>query len=132
MKNANRNMTLAAIAALALTVAPSALADMRIDVGFPLPPPPHRVIRHFPAPPLPVVEFRGEFGDRDGRYYDRDRYDDRWRRNEYRRYHNARYRDGWIWVPGHWVNGYPPGAAFISSYRGPYRYWVEGGWERCR
>ena len=55
MKNAHRNMILAAAAALTLAVAPSALADVRVHVNLPLPPAPHKVLRHLPVPPLPVV-----------------------------------------------------------------------------
>ena len=53
MKNANRNMILAAAAALTLAVAPSAPADVRVHVSLPLPPAPHKVLRHLPARPAP-------------------------------------------------------------------------------
>ena len=139
MKNANRNMTLAAVAALALTVAPSALADVRIRVNLPPPPPPHEVLGHFPAPPLPDVEFRGRFGDADDRYdgrWDyRNRYrDDRWRANEYRRYRYGRYRDRgrWVFVEGRWCERPFPGAVWIRGHYDRYGYWVDGYWARYR
>ena len=66
MKNADRNILLAATAALALAVAPSALADVRIHVNLPLPPPPHEVLRHAPLPPPPHVDVRVERRDRLG------------------------------------------------------------------
>ena len=53
MKNANRNMILAAAAALTLAVAPSGPAGGRGHVSLPLPPAPPKVLRHLPAPPPP-------------------------------------------------------------------------------
>ena len=53
MKNARRNIALAAVAAATLALAPSALADVRIHLNLPLPPPPHEVLKHLPVPPLP-------------------------------------------------------------------------------
>jgi hypothetical protein len=87
MKNANRNTLLAATAALALVVAPSALADLRVSVNLPKPPSPREVLRHLPAPPVVQVADR----DRGQRYDGRDRgYDNRNRQNDGNRYDRNR------------------------------------------
>ncbi|MBI5446683.1 MAG: hypothetical protein HY900_36375 [Deltaproteobacteria bacterium] len=88
MKNANRNILLAATAALALVVAPSALADLRLSVNLPKPPSPREVLSHLPAPPLVQFADRNHGQRNDGR--DRG-YDDRDRRNDGRRNHGNRY-----------------------------------------
>jgi hypothetical protein len=88
MNNANRNTLLAATAALALVVAPSALADLRVSVNLPTPPSPREVLSHLPGSPVEQVADRY----RDRRYDDRDRgYDDRDRWNDGRRYDRDRY-----------------------------------------
>jgi len=125
MKNADRNILLAATAALALAVAPSALADVRILVNLPLPPPPHEVLRHAPLPPPPHVDVRVERRDRWSRD---DRYrDDRWR-------HDRRYNDRarWAYVEGRWVKRPFPGAVWVDGYHDRWGRWVSGYWTRAR
>lgn len=88
MNNANRNTLLAATAALALVVAPSALADLRVSVNLPKPPSPREVLRHLPAPPMVHIADR----NRGQRYDDRDRgYDNRYRRGDGNRYDGHRH-----------------------------------------
>jgi len=88
MKNANRNVLLAATATLALVVAPAAFADLRANVNLPKPPSPREVRRHLPAPPVAQVADRS----RGRRYEDRDRgYDHRYRRNDGRGNDGNRY-----------------------------------------
>ena len=88
MKNANRNILLAATAALALVVAPAAFADLRASVNLPKPPSPREVLRHLPAPPVVQVADR----NRGQRYDGRDRgYDNRNQRNDGRRNDRNRY-----------------------------------------
>jgi hypothetical protein len=86
MKNANRNTLLAATAALALVVAPSALADLRVSVNLPKPPSPREVLRHLPAPPMVQVADR----NRGQRYDGRDRGYDNRNRNDRGRYDRNR------------------------------------------
>ena len=135
MKNARRNMTLAAVSALALAVAPSALADARIHLSLPLPPSPHQVLRHLPVPP-PLPGIRVEVDRHDGgrwNYENRHR-DDRYRAYENHAYRDVRYRnDGrWVWVEGRWVERPFPGAVWVSGYTDRYGYWVSGYWARYR
>ena len=130
MKNANRNILLAATAALALAVAPSALADVRIHVNLPLPPPPHEVLRHAPLPPPPHVDIRVDRRDRDrhGRWNYENRYrDDRWR-------HDPRYRDRarWAYVEGRWVKRPFRGAVWVDGYHDRWGRWIPGYWTRAR
>jgi hypothetical protein len=129
MKNANRNMLLAATAALALAVAPSALADVRIHVNLPLPPPPHKVLRHLPPPPRPPAV---EFGYRGPvRYGDRWNYENRYRDDRYRpnRYRN---RDRWAYVEGRWVVRPFRGAVWVDGHYDGWGRWVPGYWTRVR
>ena len=127
MKNARRNMTLAAIAALTLAAAPSALADVRIRVDLPLPPPPHRVLRHLPPPPPPpVVEFGHRHRDYD-RWNSENRYrDDRWK-------NDRRYRDRrWAFVEGRWVLRPYRGAVWVRGHHDLHGRWIPGYWTRAR
>lgn len=126
MKNANRNIFLAATAALAFAVAPSALADVRIHVNLPLPPPPHEVLGHRPPPP-PRIDFgyRPDRYDRDGRWD----YGNRYRDDRYRRY---RDRDRWAFVEGHWVRRPFRGAVWVDGYYDRWGRWVPGYWTRVR
>jgi hypothetical protein len=88
MKNANRNVLVAATAALALVVAPSALAELRLSVNLPKPPSPRELLRHLPAPPVVQVADR----NRGERYENRDRgYDNRYQRNDGQRNDGNRY-----------------------------------------
>ena len=131
MKNANRNMILAAAAAVTLSVAPSGLADVRIHVNLPLPPSPHEVLRHLPVPPLPVVGIRHD--DHNGRWNYENRYrDDRYGSNGYR--HDSRYRnrDLWVFVEGRWVARPYRGAAWVSGFYDLHGRWVPGYWTRAR
>ncbi len=125
MKNARRNISLAAVAALALAVAPSALADVRIRVNLPLPlpPPPGYVLRHLPAPPPPPVV---DFGYRNRGYdrYGRERYDGRWVR--YGRPDRGRY----VWVEGRWVERPFAGAIWVTGFYDRRGAWVPGYWTR--
>jgi hypothetical protein len=129
MKNARRNIALAALAAATLAVAPSALADVRIHVSLPVPPPPHKVLRHLPAPPLPPppVVVHEDRGYLDGRWnYENRHRDDRWHGRH--RHHD---RCGHVWVEGRWVVPPYPGAVWVSGYRDRYGYWVAGYWVRA-
>ena len=130
MKNARRNIFLAAAAALTLAAAPSALAEVRIHVNLPLPPPPHEVLRHLPVPPLPHVVVHDGHRGYDGRW----NYENRHRDDRYARYHDARYRDRdrWVWVEGRWVARPYPGAVWVNGYYDRYGYWVTGYWARTR
>jgi hypothetical protein len=125
MKNANRNLLLAATAAVALAMAPSALADVRIHVNLPLPPPPHVLVRHLPPPPpLPSVELR---------YHDG--YDARWDYgNCYRddRYRRTRDRDRWVFVEGRWVRRPFRGAVWVSGHYDLHGRFIPGYWARAR
>jgi hypothetical protein len=131
MKNANRNMILAAAAALTLAVAPSAPADVRVHVNLPLPPAPHEVLRHLPVPPLPaVVDVR-----HDGRWNYENRYrDDRYgyRHNGYR--YDSRYRDAarWAYVEGRWIARPYRGAVWVTGYYDRWGRWLPGYWTRVR
>ena len=127
MKNTHRNIALAAVAALTLAVAPSALADVRLHVSLPLPPPPHTVLRHLPPPPpLPVVhvERYGRYGD--GRW----NYENRYRDDRYDR----RYRDSrrWAWVEGRWVRRPFYGAVWVDGHYDLHGRWIAGYWVRYR
>ena len=130
MKNANRNILLAATAALALAVAPSALADVRIHVNLPLPPPPHEVLRHAPLLPPPHVDIRVDRRDRDrhGRWS----HDSRYRGDQWR--HDHRSRDGarWAFVEGRWVKRPFLGAVWVDGYHDRRGRWVPGYWTRAR
>lgn len=108
MKNARRNLVLAAVAATSLALAPSARADMRIHVSLPLPPLPHVVVRHapLPVPPAPVVY----------------PYAARWN------YPNRYRDDSWVWIDGRWVARPFPGAVWVSGCGGPHGYRVAGHW----
>jgi len=129
MKNARRNMTLAAFAALALAVAPSALADVRIHVSLPLPPPPHKVLRHLPPlPPPPVVHVERYGGYHDGRW----NYENRHRDDRYVKYHGKHVSGRYVYVEGRWVERPFPGAVWVSGYTDRYGYWVSGYWARYR
>ncbi len=150
MNNASRNTFLAAATALTIAAAPSARADMRIHVNLPLPPSPRQVLRHLPAPPLPVVDvdYRGRGdrryeGRRDGRgngywnHGNRGRdygWQDGGRRgfdNRYRGYGRYEGRQGYY-------NSYR--GAFRGRYDGPRSYYnlhrhrsdgwifIEGNW----
>ncbi len=129
MKNADRNMLLAATAALALAVAPSALADVRIHVSLPLPPPPHVVLGHHPPLPPPVVDF-GYRGTAHRPYDGRWNYENRHRDDRYDR----RYRDRarWAFVEGRWVARPYRGAVWVSGHYDPWGRWVPGYWTRTR
>lgn len=128
MKNARRNIALAALAAATLALAPSALADVRIHVSLPVPPPPHKVLRHLPAPPLPpppVVVHDGP-GYRDGRWtYEHRHRDDRWK-------YDRRYRDRWAYVECRWVKRPFRGAVWVSGYHDRWGRWVPGYWTKVR
>ena len=127
MKNANRNILLAA------TVAPSALSDVRIHVNLPLPPPPHKVLRHAPLPPPPHVDIRVDRRDRDrhGRWNYGNRYrDDRYRDDGWR--NDRRDRDRWAYVEGRWVKRPFPGAVWVDGYHDRWGRWVPGYWTRAR
>ena len=126
MKNARRNIALAAVAAATLALAPSALADVRIHLNLPLPPPPHQVLRHLPPPP-PVVDF-GYARHDEGRwnYENRDR-DARWERR-----HRHHGRSGYVWVEGRWVYPPWPGAVWVNGYYDRWGRWVPGYWARPR
>lgn len=129
MKNANRNLILAAVAAVTFAVAPSALADVRVHVSLPLPPPPHEVLGRLPVPPPPVVEFRYDDRDRrdDGRWNYENRYrDDRWR--GHRRY---RDRERWAFVEGRWVRRPFPGAVWVDGHYDLHGRFIPGYWARA-
>ena len=64
MKNADRNLTLAAATALVFALAPTALADSTIRLKLPSPPSPREVLRSLPAPPMLHAADRGR-GHRD-------------------------------------------------------------------
>lgn len=133
MKNARRNLALAAVAAATLALAPSALADVRIHLNLPLPPPPHKVLRHLPVPPLPpppVVVYDDHRGDR-WNYENRYR-DDRWREERWERRHRHDGRCGHVYVEGRWVVPPYPGAVWVNGYHDRYGYWVAGYWTRPR
>lgn len=145
MKNANRNVILAAAAALAFAVAPSARADVRIHLNLPLPPPPHEVLRHLPVPPLPVVEVRhdGRYGPdarwnyenrhRNDRYDRYDRYgNDGYRHGAYRPDNRYRNRDLYVFVEGRWVARPYRGAIWVSGFYDLHGRWVPGHWARAR
>ena len=128
MKNARRNIALAAVAAATLALAPSALADVRIHVSLPVPPPPHRVLRHLPPPPPPPVVDFGYRRDRDDRWnYENRHRDDRWKYD--RRY---RDRDRWAYVEGRWVKRPFRGAVWVSGYHDRWGRWVPGYWTKVR
>ena len=130
MKNARRNIALAALAAATLALAPSALADVRIHVSVPLPPPPHKVLRHLPAPPLPPppVVVHDDRGYHDGRWnYENRHRDDRWKYD--RRY---RDRDRWAFVEGRWVKRPFRGAVWVNGYHDRWGRWVPGYWTKVR
>ena len=129
MKNAHRNMILAAAAALTLAVAPSAPADVRVHVSLPLPPAPHKVLRHLPVPPLPVVvDVRHD--DRYGRW----NYENRYRNDRYGYRYDHRYRDAarWAYVEGRWVARPYRGAVWVTGYYDRWGRWVPGYWARAR
>jgi hypothetical protein len=129
MKNARRNLALAAVAAATLALAPSALADVRFHVSLPLPPPPHKVLRHLPPPPpLPVVrvERYGRYDDGRWNYANRHR-DDRW--YGHHRHHGS---CGHVWVEGRWVVPPYPGAVWVGSTYDRYGYRIAGYWARPR
>ena len=128
MKNARRNIALAAVAAATLALAPSALADVRIHLNLPLPPPPHKVLKHLPVPPLPPPPVVVYDDHRDGRwgYQNRDR-DDRWMRR-----HEHHARRGYVWVEGRWVYPPFPGAVWVEGHYDRWGYWVRGYWARPR
>jgi hypothetical protein len=130
MKNAHRNLILAAAAALTLAVAPSAPADVRIHLNLPLPPAPHEVLRHLPVPPLPVVGIRHK--GHDGRWNYENRYrDDRYGSNVYR--HDTRYRsDRWAFVEGRWIVRPYRGAVWVTGTYDPWGRWIPGYWARPR
>ena len=134
MKNANRNIVLAATAALALAVAPSALADVRVHVNLPLPPPPHEVLGHLPVPPLPVVDVRHDNGQ-----YGRWNYENRHRDDRYRAYRGYAYhgngtydRARYAFVEGRWVLRPFRGAVWVRGYYDPWGRWIPGYWTRVR
>ncbi|MBI5446682.1 MAG: hypothetical protein HY900_36370 [Deltaproteobacteria bacterium] len=129
MKNAHRNILLAATAALALAVAPSALADVRIHVNLPLPPPPHVVVGHHPPLLAPVVEFGYRSPGRrsyDGRW----NYENRHRDDRYGR----RYRDRarWAFVEGRWVVRPYRGAVWVDGHYDLHGRRIPGYWVRAR
>ena len=144
MKNANRNVLLAATATLALVVAPAAFAELRASVNLPKPPSPREVLRHLPAPPVAQVADRNRgqrYEDRDRGYdhrnrgndanrYDRNRNDGRWNHqnrddnDRYTSYRLDRYRRGYyrrpdlrVWVGSRWL---------MSPYEGGV--WIDGRW----
>jgi hypothetical protein len=110
MKSARRNITLAAVAALTLAAAPSALADVRIHLSLPLPPPPHKVLRHLPVPPPPPAIVVSPYAGR-------------WN------YTNRHRNDYWVWADSRWVYPPYPGAVWVEGYRGPHGHWVTGYWK---
>jgi len=130
MKNARRNLALAAVAAATLALAPSALADVRIHVSLPLPPPPHEVLRPLPVPPLPappVVDF-GYARHDEGRWnYENRHRDDRW--YGHHKHHGS---CGHVWVEGRWVVPPYPGAVWVGGTCDRYGYRVAGYWARPR
>ncbi len=127
MKNARRNIALAAVAAATLALAPSALADVRIHLNLPLPPPPHKVLKHLPVPPLPPPPVAVYDDHREGRWNYRNRYrDDRWSG-----YHGHEARRGAVWVEGRWVYPPFPGAFWVECYYDRWGYWVRGYWARA-
>lgn len=128
MKNARRNIALAAVAAAALAMAPSALADVRIHVNLPLPPPPHKVLKHLPPPPPPPVV---DFGYRHGRS-ERWNYENRHRNDHWRNDRRYRDRDRWAYVEGQWVRRPFPGAVWVNGYYDRWGRWVPGCWARPR
>jgi hypothetical protein len=139
MNNANRNLILAAAAALTLSAAPSALADVRIHVNLPLPPSPHEVLRHLPVPPVPLVNVRHDVHNgHDGRWNYENRYrDDRYgnggyRHNAYRYDSRYRNRDLWVFVEGRWIARPYRGAVWVSSTYDPWGRWIPGYWTRAR
>jgi len=129
MKNANRNLILAAVAAVTFAVAPSALADVRVRVNVPLPPAPHEVLGRLPVPPPPVVDFRYDSRDRsDGRWNYENRYrDDRWRSDR-----RTRDRERWAFVEGRWVRRPFRGAVWVSGHYDLHGRWIPGYWARAR
>ena len=128
MKNARRNIALAAVAAATLALAPSALADVRIHVSLPLPPLPHVAVRHVPAPPLPPPVVVGGHYDARWDYAHRHR-DDHW---GYAAAHHPHH--GRVWVEGRWVVPPYPGAVWVGGYPDRWGRWVAGYWSRpvCR
>jgi len=129
MKNANRNILLAATAALALSVAPSALAEVRVHVSLPLPPPPHVVL----GPPPAAAGAGRRFGYRNpgARPYDgRWNYQNRHRDDRFDR----RYRDHarWAYVEGYWVRRPYYGAVWVEGFYDAWGRWVPGYWTRAR
>ena len=133
MKNARRNIALAAVAAATLALAPSALADVRIHLNLPLPPPPHKVLKHLPVPPLPPPPVVVYDDHRGGRWNYENRYrDDRWREERWERRHRHDGRCGHVYVEGRWVVPPYPGAVWVNGYHDRYGYWVAGYWARPR
>ena len=131
MKNARRNIALAAVAAATLALAPSALADVRIHVNLPVPPPPHKVLRHLPPPPPPPVVDFGYARHDEGRWnYENRHRDDRWHKRH--KHHRHYDRCGHVWVEGRWVVPPYPGAVWVNGYHDRYGYWVAGYWARPR
>ena len=138
MNKSHRNTIFAAVAALTLAVAPSALADVRIHLSLPLPPPPHKVLRHLPAPPLTHVVVRNRdhgYGDRysDYRHHGgRWNYENRHRDDRYRNGH--RYRDDarWAYVEGRWIARPYYGAVWVNGYYDRWGRWIPGYWVRAR
>ena len=128
MKNARRNIALAAVAAASLALAPSVLADVRIHVSLPLPPSPHQVLKHLPVPPLPpppVVGFG--YARHDGGHYDgRWNYENRHRDDRYVTHYGKHGHGRYVYVEGRWILPPYPGAVWVNGYYDRYGYWVPG------
>lgn len=133
MKDARSNTTLAALAALALAAAPAARADVRVHVSFPLPPPPHRVIRALPAPPLPPFLVHDARGGHHG-YHGEGRWSHENRHRDDRYRDAGRYRDPerWAFVEGRWVVRPFRGAVWVEGYPDRWGRWIPGYWTRAR
>ena len=129
MKNTHRNAALAAVAALTLAAAPSALADVRVHVSLPMPPSPHQLLKHLPAlPPPPVVRVERYGSSHDGRW----NYENRHRDDRYAGYHHAYHDDRYVWIEGRWIARPYRGAVWVTGTYDPWGRWIPGYWTRVR
>ncbi len=134
MKDARSNMTLAALAVLALAAAPAARADVRIHVSLPVPPLPHGVIHSLPAPPLPPVVVYDRERGHDDRYADHGRWNYENRHRDDRYGYDRRDRDAarWAFVEGRWVVRPYRGAVWVDGTYDRWGRWIPGYWVRVR